>query len=359
MGFRFKDDYKRILQGGDNPTFDDGGNPTGPQFGTGPLISAFQDSVRAERAIEGLAILRKFTDFDPERNWADSLEPARGNDFRYAHDGYLWHGEGAANTYSGNRSVSWPVTGSFGEMDTPRFRIRGGNYPYICRLIYKADGADAQGNIHVTVYWYDALEGTIVDTTYMLLVGYGGTSGLWREEAVPMTPVPATARFASIHITGNNNKNLFVDYVALELCPPAFYAYNGGGAQLIEFGGAGETLACGTEIFDYGSQYTHGTGIFTCAYPGLYSFHCTAGLQTMSDNQEMQLAIRQNGSDRARTETGNAGAGQHHHVSLSTVLFCARGDVVLVNIFNGDTVNRSTVIETGTSFSGAQIRQPG
>ena len=76
----------------------------------------------------------------------------------------------------------------------------------------------------------------------------------------------------------------------------ATIAFRGTTTQSVSGGAAGETITTYTEVYDYGSDFNHTTGVFTAPVDGVYHFNaCVAVQNQTSDSARMECGITTSG----------------------------------------------------------------
>lgn len=113
-------------------------------------------------------------------------------------------------------------------------------------------------------------------------------------------------------------------------------------------GGSG--LITGTEVFDYGNNFVHTTGIFTAPYAGIYHFDLVAGFDNSpTTSGRIDTTIQKNGATVAHGHGWGGATNADPNANISLTIELAAGDTIAADLSNN---MGGTEALTNSSFSG-------
>jgi hypothetical protein len=207
-------------------------------------------------------------------------------------------------------------------------------------LLYQSDQTTAAGSLAIT--------GTLPVA-----------ANTWHRETQPHKAA-STARWARAYFgrdraTGTTGSRNYVDRIGFYRSLSSF-RYSRSGALSIAASGAYVAVTFDAQIHDHGSEYSTGTGRFTAADTGDYSFDASVALNSMASGS-LWVALYKNGAFFIE------GPGSPWVSGYTTALVSVRsvpllaGDYIDVRVFNGDSVARNVRLDSAVSwFSGHRIK---
>jgi len=221
--------------------------------------------------------------------------------------------------------------------------------------IVRADSIAGGNNVHLIGLWYTAAKAFIGSDTIWGTV-LPAINTWYKIEGI--VDAPANASFLRVFIVKVNNAfTAFFDLAASGSHPVSFKAYLDGDTGYNHL----DTVVFDVEVFDYGSNYAVGTGIYTIPTAGIYTFNAVGIIDDLDATENAGLVFSVNGSAAAPGQTSypNAANSQPAITATMTDLF-ARGDEVKVLILEthagavtllGDVLG----VFLRTSFSGFKV----
>jgi C1q domain len=222
----------------------------------------------------------------------------------------------------------------------------------------RANDADADQHVYVTINWYD--ESKAYDSNTSILAAAVDAAATW-QYVTQIVTVPAGVHYMG-RVFGKRYDSAvaytaYFDTFEADKVEPAFSAYLSTPTSYT----TGSTIICDTEDYDHGGVYDHTTGIFTAPSDGLYAFAATVQIIDLNAGNLGAIRLHRNGGAWIYGTHGFA------HANGDDPIFLSSSPAALLNA--GDTVKAVVVHNYGsarnaggaaslkyTHFEGAKIR---
>lgn len=365
MAFTTADDYKLILNGGDIVTEADGTPVQVTQ--NGPWPQAFADSVAANRASEGIRILRDHTLAEPNKNLIDIVQGDRNvsNNYQttYGPNKDWYYSEDDTKVVSGSKClVINPNAGSLSSgLTIPQFPVMVGR-SYKLSVTWTTD--NTAETLRIVVVFNTGTNATPPLIAPWLGRFFCSSANTRQTDTIVFTAGAGQKRayiaFGKDVPTSANT--IWINEIVLEEVPDAFRADTSNTAQWTT---GWQTVTFGSEEYDYGSNFAPATGVFTAPTAGLYQFNGTVGFASAAWAAGNRLScalwvtpsggaltFKSRGVDREITAASTEFVG----LTVADTLYLNRLDTVVLRAYHDNGANRSLSTTAGDCvFSGFRV----